>query len=416
MSYSQDKAVHLVHGLGGDEDSWSKFSDELESDCNGLETTTFFNPSNAGLDFYTQGLKKDFEDRGVNPDDVAIGHSFGGLNLRNIDSEGYFGAYMTVASVHDGSPLTDAKLDGSFDAWIFNTCKEVFTQPVAAIQEISFINIAQDLFNGYFEDMFCNKVNDLLTDHADAFLGGGQSVQDLIDDGYVANLPAASIPGIGIVCTTEGHPLWSLLDDGGFINIPFGGTFNGVAKKIENTGKASSRLLKMIANITFAPWVKSKLLTASRECKESYLWMQSTESAWNELIGAGGGVNYTTTTSETWICNCVDVQTGNPVPCDNLEFEIELLPGGADLSQTCSDNPDCWSYVSSTVVSFGPDLPSDGLVPLNRQSLPGALNEITINNASHFKQPKDSGVHSAILANISSSLAINSAFKIPSCP
>lgn len=415
IGFSQEKTVHLVHGLGGDTDSWSNFQSELEKKCNGIKTTTFFNPSNAGLDFYSQGLRKDFQDYGINENDIAIGHSFGGLSLRNVDKEGLFCGYITVGSVHEGSPLADAKLDGSFNNWILNTCKEVFTEPIIAMQRISLFYIAPDLFNGLFEDLICNKVLDVLENKAEAFIGEGQSVRDLIDGGLVASLDKASIPGIGIVCTTDGHPLWNLLDDSDFINLPGNLTFNDAAETIETVAKASSKTLHLLSILTLNPIIKSRLKNASKECKDSYLWMQSTESAWNELIGAGGSVSWTNETVQNWNCGCYNVMTGEPVPCSSLGSDINITIIDIDPNTTCAENEDCWETSTQLVPEYGPDLPSDGLIPLNRQSLPGSIHEDLVENVSHFAEPNDSGVQSRILLHLNPETSIHSKFKIYNC-
>lgn len=415
FSFAQDKTVHLVHGLGGDDESWSEFESIIQEECPGTKTSTFFNPSNAGLDFYSQGLRKDFKDYGINEIDIAIGHSFGGLSLRDLDNEGYFGGYMTVGTVHDGSPLADSNLDGSFDAWIDNTCKEVITEPITAMNRLNLLYIAPGLLNGFFEDLFCNKILDALRDKAEPFVGGGESVRDLIDDGYAANLPAASIPGIGIVCTTKGHPFWDLLDGGDLISLPGNMTVEVAATQVELIAKSSSRTLHILSTITFNPILKTRLRNASKEFKDSYLWMQSTEAAWNELIGAGGGVDWVEQENSYWDCDCIDINTSQPVPCTNLgsSDDIEINDIGPDF--TCNPDSDCWVTTTNIIPVFGEDLPSDGLIPLNRQYLPGSIYDELVTDVSHFEQPGNQGVQNLILSKFRSQLILDNSFKISNC-
>jgi len=411
ISFSQDKKVHLVHGLGGDSFSWNDFNGELQSKCPGLETTTFHIASTAGIDAYSNALIDSLE-LDPNADDVAIGHSFGGINLRNIDSQNLFGAYITVGSVHEGSPLANAKENGQFQSWINNMCQEVIAEPIAAILNVNpFINLVAP-FTSQDENLFCSNVYQLLLIGADKFLGDGQSVLDLKadGDGIVAGLPSASIPGIGVVCSTEGHPLWNLIDDGYNINS------GEIAHEVEVRTMALSKFYSITANLTFNPWKKRRLRKAAKECRESSLFLKTTEAAWNELIGAGGDViNTSTIYQENWVCDCYDISTGNPIPCSTFGADIELLPLDIDPDSTCQSNSDCWQGETITIIEYGPDKPSDGLIPVDRQSLPGSIKEEYVANVSHFAEPSDKGVWNVLLKNINQFTAYHSSFIINNC-
>ena len=416
VGFSQDKKVHLVHGLGGNSVSWSEFSEDLESVCPGLETTKFFNTSNEGIAVFSQDLIKNFETYGYSSEDVAIGHSFGGINLRNIDDQGYFGGYITVGSVHEGSPLANAKIDGTFEDWVKNSCKEVITDPYVALSDLSLLYLAPDIFDGFFSRAFCNMIYKILLFMSGDFIGDGGSVEDLKVGGAVSSLPAASIPGIGVVCTSEGHPLWTLLDGAEEYKLPIG-TYNTNAKILEYSANATSKTLDVLSIFTIDPWTKRKLKKASKECKESYLWLQSMESAWNQLIGAGGTVSYTEIETQNWVCDCYDVNTGQPVPCGTSNSSDQVIINDVDPGATCGSDSsdDCWVTTSFTIPSFGPDLPSDGLVPLNRQSLPGSIHEDLVTNVSHFEEPTNTGIQKLLKAHLHPNFAVSPEFRFQKC-
>jgi len=409
LSFSQDKKVHLVHGLGGDSGSWSNFSSDLQKDCDGLYVTTFENTSNEGMAKYSSDLRSNL-DPTKSDQDVAVGHSFGGINLRNIDSEGYFGAYITVASVHEGSPLASSKLDGNLELWMDAMCKEVITEPYNAITGLNTLFGLATTFQNEAEDLICKNTYDALNFFASEFVGNGQSVYDLQVGGAVSDLPPASIPGIGIVCTSEGHPLWTLIEGG----YPFIKA-NLLATTVEVGAISASHFFNVLSNLTFNPIRKRKLRKASKECKDSYNFLQNSDSAWNQLIGSGGTISYSTSTSETWVCDCYDINSGQPIPCTTQNADVELIPYDIDPMSTCSESQDCWVSSTYTEVTFGPDLPSDGLVPLNRQSLPGSIHEDKIRNVSHFEQPKNEAVQNKIFKHLHPSTAIHQKFIIQKC-
>lgn len=427
IGFSQNKKVHLVHGLGGTEFSWEQFSAELESECDGLETTTYENISTAGIDVYSygngnpsNGLVNQLQSGGANENDIAIGHSFGGVILRYLDSQNVnlFGGYITVGAVHKGAPLSNAAIDGSLENWIFQGCSSASRAAEALLDLIPFITPSSTLSSDS-PDFVCNQTYDQLLNEADVFIGNGTTIGELTENGRAANLPRASIPGIGIVCTVEGHPLWTLLDDSNFNPLPIAPTFNLTADIIEFTAKSTSKTLSSLAVLSsFSPlgWVfKRKLRKASKECNDLFHWMKGTEASWNELIGAGGGITWTDYETETWECGCYNINTGEPVPCNTLGSSDEITILDVDPFSTCSDNPDCWETTIVSIPNYGPDLPSDGVLPLHRQSLPGSIHEELITNVSHFAQPSDAGIKSALKINLHPETAIVPIFEIPNC-
>ena len=426
ITYSQDKKVHFAHGLGGDDSSWAEFSAELEADCPGIETTLFQSNSTDGIDVYSGSLFGQLTFHDADADDIAIGHSFGGINLRYLDSKntGLFGGYITVGSVHGGANISTSYLNGNFNAWLNQTCKEVVTDPAEALYDLTFLSIAlPNLVSSKKSEFMCNQIYDKIIEDADGFIGNGVSIDELQIGGRISNLPAATLPAVSIVCSTETHPLWSLMsgaEDNAF-DLTYGNIdYFDYADFIQDGSLSAGNFFSVLANISsinpFNFFATRKLRKASKEFKDSYNWMMGTEATWNELIGAGGGVTWITYETETWICDCYNVNTGQPTPCGSNGLADEITIYDIDPASTCADDDAaCWQSTIVTIPNFGPDLPSDGLIPVDKQTLPGSIHEERIYNVSHFEETEDAGVKASLMKQLKEDSAPHQIFIINQC-
>ncbi len=408
ISFAQNKTIHLAHGLGGDQDSWDAFDDFIREECPNINTTQSLMASNQGIDVYSGTFNVQLEHNNATSNDIAIGHSFGGINLRHMDNLGtdYFGGYITVGSAHHGALLANSNLNGNFEDWVISGCEEVITDPLISLAEIRFIIQPDPDLVGMLENTICSNLYNSLLEKASRFLGNGESVGELVIDGRIANLPASSLPSIGITCSVNGNPLYRLLEDANFLNTDFNnimGTGVNLTTAANYTAigyGATADILQVLSNLTFnfgfKNGLRAKLRKASKEFQDGYNWLITTGPAWNQLIGAGGDVTWTQQSQQAWNCDCIDAQ-GNPVSCNSLDA-VELEPLAMD--GTCNTNDECWETTYISVPNFGPDKPSDGLVPVDNQSLPGSIHEETLAGVSHFAQPSDSGVHFAILKQL----------------
>ena len=417
LGFAQEKTLHLAHGLGGSEDSWDAFDEFIQLQCSGIQTTSFQMTSNEGLDTYSEEFIDQLEQFGATSNDIAIGHSFGGINLRNIDTQGTenFGGYITVGSAHGGAYLANSFKEGRYSAFIRTACEDVIVEPIVALLDLlPFIGGLAGYIESQ-EDLICNGIDDALLNSASMFLGNGDSVEELTITGTVPNLPSAVLPAVGVVCTTEGHPLWSLLEDSSFIDLDLSNT-STIMSDLETYLRTTSVLLRTISNFNFIPSknFRTKLRRATDACIGASQWIQSSGPVWNQLIGAGGDVTFVVDQETNWVCHCWDETLGMPVPCDNnggFAGNVELT----EIGQLCTTNPDCWETQNIMVPIFGPDLPSDGLVTTESQSLPGAFHEEYISEASHFDQPSNSGVHICLLNQLKPNTAPDFIFQFQNC-
>ena len=422
---AQEKRIHFAHGLDKSDNSWGLFSDKLKTACPGIETTTYQMSLTNGIDAYSNQFIENLQDFGATKNDIAIGHSFGGVNLRNIDSQNLdlFGAYITVGSPHLGSKLANSTLNGELEAWVTLGCKDVVADPIASLISLFGFDPPTWLIDdaGFF---MCDLVFGILMEQAETFVGSGLGIDELVLDGPIANLPEASIPAISITCSSDYHIMWNLLQgavESKYPNSINGKPFSVFAKFIQDNTLATSKLLSNISYLNRFGFLnfhhQQQLKKASREFLESYTWMRNSEAVWSELIGAGGGVTWIESQTEIWACDCYNINTGAPVPCDALGSSDEITIYDIDPFSTCAqtDNEDCWIIENTSTPVFGEDLPSDGLLPVHSQSQPGAIHQEHIQHLSHFEQPFNAGLHQILLKNLNPLTAPHQVFKIPEC-
>lgn len=419
ISYSQDKAIHLAHGLGGETDSWTQFDNFLQSQCSGIETSRFEMASVNGMAAYSSEFEGYLNGIGADENDIAIGHSFGGINLRNMDNLGTssFGGYITVATPNQGALLANNSENGQLNDFFNSGCRELVTEPSAAILKI----LPYSAFVAHFlstiiennKEPICDFFYEALLDKAAEYIGDGTTISELGINGTAPKLPASTLPSIGVVCAVDGNPLWSLLADYKNDDINLSNIENTM-NNVERSYNGGSNILNVLATLHFFKPTGIRLRNAANELEDGVQWLEATDFAWSTLIGAGGIVDWNQQAEENWICHCYDYQQGIPVPCDietNMTTNIELLEGG----QICDDNPSCWETSLSSFPVFGPITPSDGILPIENQSLPGSIHEEFINDVSHFAQPGDPGVHTVLLEQLTPTFSPNPFFNVNNC-
>jgi triacylglycerol esterase/lipase EstA (alpha/beta hydrolase family) len=202
---AQDRNVAWIHGLDGNANSWKHYNQifDKERNLNSLRTT--YNTDN-GITYSTNKVigsmntrYKDNAKGANNPRNLGIGHSMGGLMLRDADritanGTKKFGGYITVASPNYGAPIANSLLNGSVQNAAENACNKLTDGPLSQLIPVPF-NFLSDLST----DVLCNIFID--NDLIQSFQGSpvtnkdlrvGSPTIDAIND-YDTNLPRISI-------------------------------------------------------------------------------------------------------------------------------------------------------------------------------------------------------------------------------
>jgi len=127
---AQHKNVYWLHGLGDNEEAWKHYADifALERTINSQRPA--YSPS-LGVISSTTRVNNEIV---VNPQNIGIGHSMGGIVLRNLDrfsapSARKINGLITVASPNGGAGIANAFDDNSLLRASQQACGDLASAP-----------------------------------------------------------------------------------------------------------------------------------------------------------------------------------------------------------------------------------------------------------------------------------------------
>lgn len=139
INMNAQRNVIWVHGLGGNASSWEHYNDifDNERDINSLRQTydTGFGISNMANQVILS-IDNYYAHKSHNPNNLAIGHSMGGLAIRDADrithnTGNRFGGYITVTSPNYGAPISNSLTDGSVVCAAQNALSKITAGPIS---------------------------------------------------------------------------------------------------------------------------------------------------------------------------------------------------------------------------------------------------------------------------------------------
>ena len=371
---AQERNVIWVHGLDGSESSWayyeSIFSEEREINSH-RET---YNTS-VGIDHTANQvigtIDNDLGAQATHPRNIAIGHSMGGLTIRDIDrltgNNKRFGGLITVASPHYGAPIANSILDGSLESAAENACEKISAGPIA-----EYITLPWNFAGNMNNDILCNYFID------------NESVQDIQGNSSVnsdlrvgsstinaINSHNTTTPTICIYAEEETPVHWRMFSS----EVSDNENDNEIVSDVntaKNIWKAyrDYNIGKAIAN-SWNPWAAALYHNRARQWKKGMDWIDDSENIWCTLIKTSRTESYT---HSYWDYQCV-YDDWNPYP----EYpERPIAP-----PHECE-----WKWVYVTETSYVTvNYPSDGLLPEYTQklnNLPGG-NYYHVSGANHLE-------------------------------
>jgi hypothetical protein len=152
-NFAQQKNLVMIHGLGGGARSLAPYANEFMRTRSSVgQAPTFEHNSAKGVSKaaensrnLTIGLSQGRTDRSM---DIGIGHSMGGLTVREMDRQAIqsnqqkmFGGFVMLGSPNHGTKLVTSFNDGSLDVFLNGLCKEVILG-----LSLSLLSGALDLF------------------------------------------------------------------------------------------------------------------------------------------------------------------------------------------------------------------------------------------------------------------------------
>ncbi|MDA9317077.1 hypothetical protein N9Q58_04095 [Polaribacter sp.] len=379
---AQDRNVAWVHGLDGDASSWEHYNQifDNERNLNSLRTTY---TTESGITNSTNQVINSMNTRygnntngANNPQNLGIGHSMGGLMLRDADrittnGTKKFGGYITVTSPNYGAPISNSLINGSVERAAENACNKIADGPLAQLLSLPW-GIVSNLATNVLCDKFID--NDLVqnlqgTPVTNEDLKVGSPTIDAIND-YDTNLPRISI------WAEENSPVhWRMIsstlhgNDTQFVNTVNSarGVYNGFY--IYNTSLAVVTGVLGFWN-PFAWGATALYGYRATQWKKGRNWIDDSENIWSSLIKA------TRREPQTYWVNVW-------FPC-----EYPPLPELDDTSMSRNPDEDCgeWRWVQRTR-HISVNYPSDGLLPQYTQELQGITNsnKYKVNGANHIE-------------------------------
>jgi hypothetical protein len=348
--------------------------------------------------------------------DIAIGHSMGGLTVREMDRFGIanssklFGGFITLGGPHFGTKLPASFQNGSINAFVTEGCKEVALDPIVAVATTIFPEI-QPILNvtdilGLDNNFICNIIS--MEKIAEVPDFQSQSINDFkLDAPYLngangINLFSSTTHKIALIGNENSPVHWRLISSDEFNDAVEGGLGSGtkdedlvdIMDAIEITGYVSGTVCGVLGFVCMADvsqWIYIPgLFNCAFEFFQGSIWLANSESKYNELLGAHE-VIYRPLEQRYLTPYCQGRVWYYESLMYSLPFGTQAYWAAFSARTTYTNDPTCWnSSVSLMPVSLNGQ--SDGAVSVEGQKLPegsvsgGAeLINHTIDGVNHFE-------------------------------
>jgi hypothetical protein len=341
--------------------------------------------------------------------DIAIGHSMGGLTVREMDRQGLmpnqtkmFGGFIITGPPIHGSRMPTSFQNGSVQVFFNGLCKEAILDPTlsmvatlsSAFGPSPFATLANTL--QIFDTQICDMLFKVVqkSETFASFQTG--SINDFSMNADYLDKPMTGINSFTSathkVCFmgNENGPVhWRLFSS--FINTPNDGTLHdgthdqigvNLMQNVEDFELATGITASLLAmNCCFEPalWsLVAPLGNMSFQFCDGYFWLLQSESQYNNLIGAFGTFN--------------ELQTISVFDCFGQRGSLESQYQSGQISMTeffmrvsaLYSNPNC-SHLATVTVQVPLNGQSDAVVPLESQRLKDAAVNVTVDGVNHFE-------------------------------
>jgi len=364
---AQDRNVIWVHGLGGNLSDWEYYESVFtqERQMNGHRNT-----------YYTGGRIDDASIRvindvnnnvGGNSQNIAIGHSMGGLMIRDAErlagNNTLFGGIITVNTPNYGAPIANAIAAGNLDAIINSACEKLSAGPLK-----QGFSVPWNITSGLTNDALCLLLKKIVV--IVNLAGNHETLEDLsVGSTAIKNInnSSSNTPRISIWSQEDSPVHWRLAssyDTDGENDIEIK-DWASTARNIYNAHYAQNMALG--ASMPFPFNIRHFNIAA--QWKKGVDWIDNSESVWCELIK--------TTRVETHTYSYWDYQC------------IYTWDDGPELKKIAPPPDECewdWVYVTKTE-RVSVNYPSDGLLPEYTQKLEGIPggNIYKVEHANHLE-------------------------------
>ena len=293
---AQDRNVAWVHGLDGNASSWQHYNQIFDNERNLNSLRTTYNTENGITNSANQVINSmntrygNNTNGANNPQNLGIGHSMGGLMLRDTDritanGTKKFGGYITVTSPNYGAPISNSLIDGSVENAAENACNKLVDGPAAQLFSLPW-GIVSNLATNVLCDKFID--NDLVqglqgSPITNNDLRVGSPTINAINN-YDTNLPRISI------WAEENSPVhWRMISSSIYGNdTQFVNTVN-TARGVYNGFYVYNTSLAVVTGVFgfWNPFVWGATALygyRATQWKKGRNWIDDSENIWSSLI------------------------------------------------------------------------------------------------------------------------------------
>ncbi len=380
---AQDRNVVWVHGFNDNADFWKRYDNIFESErkIHGLRNT--YNTSR-GLSHAAKDVKDSMiglpNGGADSPKNIAIGHSMGGLMVREVDRiSSRFGGIITVTAPNYGAPIANAIDDGSVHSALKRAGNKIKAGPISEASILPWEIVVGlntvDICKYFIHDIYTDYLEEAPLTLKD--LKTGSNVVNRINN-YNSTIPRISI------WAEENSPVhWRT------VSSKIYGNDTRLVDKINDARGVYNAMMhhnqaRAVANSFWNPILAAKYSYKARQWKKGRDWIDDSETIWCSLIKTSRA-EQETYWIEVW------------VPCDPPYPAPEAMETTTAQATALAPDPDCgewqWRQCTRTVMV---NYPSDGLLPQytqeledvpvnNRYKIEGA-NHIEVGNMSNSSQ------------------------------
>ncbi|TAK36738.1 MAG: alpha/beta hydrolase [Saprospiraceae bacterium] len=359
---AQDRPVIWVHGLGENGTTWNIYDNLFDAERQIDGRSRAYNDGSGVATFATgvnDGITNDFPGTsGPGTTNIGIGHSLGGLAIRELDrtrtgNNRRLGGLITIGTPNDGAPIVNSIQNGNVTNAMNNACERLSAGPFS---EIPYVPV---IVKAVSNNIICNILSNNLLDGIFQAQAAGPSPADAaLGSPFLTTLNSAgpNIPAISIRGNENSPVHWRLLssfdtdneDDTKYVEIA------NLMRNIYNgfyiyhlSGAVVGGVFGFINPVA---WVVAAIHAwKATQWHKGKKWFDQSESIWNGLIGCTGGFQDVTVTYTTQVvnCNCFGYTGSQPW----IDCVMNLCGGSLN---------GCWQTVTYTT-SIAVNNSSDGL-------------------------------------------------------
>jgi len=324
-----------VHGLGENAGTWDTYDALFDAERQHDGRSPGFTDGSGVAAMATSvstGTNTSFpSSSGPNTLNIGIGHSMGGLAVREVDRTRTgtiqrFGAMVTVGSPNNGAQIINSIRDGSVTDAMEDACEKLSAGPLSEIPGMVGVFVS-----GVGNDVICSILSDELLDGIFTNAVAGPSEDDMVVgspflttlNGSAPNVPAISIWG------NENSPVhWRVLSSLDTDNAS-DTKYVEIANLMRNVynGFYIFHLSKAIVGGFLGFWNPAAWAAAAlnawqaAQWHKGKKWFDRSEGTWNGLTGCTAtemDITITYTTSAYWsFCSCFFTGTAEWQNCVN---------------------------------------------------------------------------------------------------